>query len=568
MRVVHLSGDKNSARARQDSSLWWRSLLYYGKRRGKGKTSVYDVLIRDVKIIDGTGSPWFKGDVAIKDGRIAAMGSRLSGEAREEVAGLGRVLAPGFVDIHSHSDFSLPIDGGAESRLLQGVTTEIGGNCGLSPAPVVPERLDLLKKYAGFLTQSLSWDWESFGEYLDAVEKAEPAVNFASLVGHGTLRVAAMGFDNREPSAEELLTMKRLLSESMKEGALGLSSGLIYPPGFYSTTQEIAEIAKAMTGTGGYYETHMRNEGEAILRSIEESAQVGRQANVPVLVAHHKIVGRMNWGLSRQSQAMIEDLRREGLDIACDQYPYTAGSTTITTIFPQWAHEGGVDGLIGRLSARDTRERLKQEVLAGMEKGARRFSDILLAAIASERNRIYEGLNVEEAAAKAGKEPIDFVFDLVVEEHAGVAVVSFGMSEEDVTHIMAHPLTMIGSDGGAMPIDGPGKPHPRTFNTFVRVLAKYCLKDGLFPLEEAVRKMTSFPATMAKLQDRGIIRPGFAADLVLLNLDTLKDSSDYANPRQAPQGVDMVWVNGRLAVSNGRITGVRAGQVIRSNIGS
>jgi len=524
---------------------------------------MFDYLIKNVRIIDGTGAPWFRGDVALKDGKIVSMGSTVPSDARQVLDGEGRILAPGFIDIHSHSDFSLPVYGGAESRLLQGVTTEIGGNCGLSPAPVVPAKLDLLKKYVGFLTQELAWDWQTFGEYLDAVERARPAVNFAALAGHGTLRVAAMGFENREPTAEEMSLMKELLESSMKQGALGLSSGLIYPPGFYSTTQEIADIATAMADYGGYYETHMRNEGDKILESIEESAAVGRYAGVPVLVAHHKVVGRFNWGGSRDSQAKIASLREEGLDIACDQYPYTAGSTTITTIFPNWSHEGGVDGLILRLLDSETRQRLKAEVLQGMEAHARRFEDILLASVGSQENKRFEGMTVTEAAASVGKEPCDFVFDLVVDERAGVAVVSFGMSEDDVRHIMAHPLTMIGSDGGAMPIEGKGKPHPRTFNTFVRVLAKYCLEEGLFPLEEAIRKMTSLPASRAGLHNRGLIRPGFAADLVLLNIEALQDNSDYANPRQAPAGIDMVWVNGQIVVEEGKINGVRAGEVIR-----
>jgi len=523
-----------------------------------------DFIIRNARIVDGTGSPWFIGDVGVSVGRIAAIG-KVNESSREVIDGTGLTLTPGFIDIHSHSDFSLPVDGVAESRLLQGVTTEIGGNCGLSPAPVDPERLEMLQKYTGFLTQDLSWKWRSFGEYLQALEQAQPAVNFACLVGHGTLRVAAMGFADRPPTAAELNYMKRLLFESMEQGAFGLSSGLIYPPGCYSDTAEMAEVARVVAPFGGYYETHMRSEADDILKSIDESAEVGRLANVPVLVAHHKVVGRHNWGKSKLSQARILEHRKQGVDMACDQYPYTAGSTTITTIFPNWAHEGGVDGLINRLKDPGLRDKLKAEVLQDMERSAKSFADILIAGVAGATNKRFEGLTVENAAEIVGKAPCDFVIDLVIEENAGVASVSFGMDEADVKHIMADPLTMIGSDGLAMPVEGSGKPHPRTFSTFVRVLSKYALADNLFSFEEGVRKMTSFPALRARLHNRGILRPGFAADLVLLDTATLADVNTYANPRLAPTGIHKVWVNGQLAVDKGQVTATRAGQVLRLN---
>jgi len=522
-----------------------------------------DFIVRNVQIVDGTGSPWFIGDVGVAAGKIVKVGTNLTVTAKEKIDGTGLTLTPGFIDIHSHSDFSLPIDGSAESRLLQGVTTEIGGNCGLSPAPVEPERLDMLKKYAGFLTQDLAWDWRSFGEFLTAVETAQPAVNFASLVGHGTLRVAAMGFADRPPTELEMNHMKRLLYESMEQGALGVSSGLIYPPGCYSNSDELAEVASVVAPFGGYYETHMRNEGDDIIQSIEESAEVGRKAKVPVQIAHHKVVGRYNFGNSKYSQARIMALRSEGIDIVCDQYPYIAASTTITTIFAHWAHEGGVDGLLARLINPETRARIKSEVLSNMDRTGRRFDDILIAGVSGEANKRFEGLTVTEAAAQAGKEPCDFVMDIVVEEKAGVAVVTFGMDEADVKHIMVDPLTMIGSDGISVPLVGPGKPHPRTFGTFVRVLAKYALEDKIFTFEEAVRKMTSLPASRARLLERGLIRPSFAADLVLLNLNTLADRATYADPRQAPAGICKVWVNGQLAVSDGKIVPTRAGQVLR-----
>lgn len=524
---------------------------------------MFDLIIRQARIVDGTGSPWFLGDVAVQDGRIAAIATHLKGDAKSVVDATGLVLTPGFIDIHSHSDFALPIDGSAESRLLQGVTTEIGGNCGMSPAPVVPDQLEMIKKYTAFLTQGLSWDWSSYGEFLQAIEMNHPAVNFGGLVGHGTLRVAAMGFDNRPPQPEELQKMQALLDASMSEGAFGLSSGLIYPPGCYADTDELAEVAKAVAPYGGFYETHMRDEGDGILQSIDESAEVGQRAGVPVQIAHHKVVGRHNWGRGVDSQARIAEWRAKGLDITNDQYPYIASSTTITTIFPDWAHEGGVDGLLGRLTTPETRARLRQEVLSKMEKQSRRFEDILIAQVNLPENKHLEGLTVAEAAGLVSREPIDWCFDLVVAEQAGVASVFFGMDEADVKAIMAHPLTMIGSDGSSMAMEGPGKPHPRNFNTFARVLAKYALSEGVISLEEGVRKMTSLPASRLRLFDRGLIRPGTWADLVLLDTTELAETATFAEPRQAPRGIKRVWVNGQLAVLDGKVTGMRAGQVLR-----
>ncbi|MGI6358281.1 MAG: N-acyl-D-amino-acid deacylase family protein [Bacillota bacterium] len=524
---------------------------------------MYDLIIRHARIVDGTGSPWFVGDLAVQDGRIAAMGPKVSGPTKQEIDGTGLTLTPGFIDVHSHSDFTLPIDGGAESRLLQGVTTEIGGNCGLSPAPVLPERLALLQKYSAFLAQGLPWNWTSFGEFLQAVEDRQPAVNFGGLVGHGTLRVAVMGFDRRPPEENELQQMQRLLAQSMEEGAFGLSSGLIYPPGCYADTAELAAVASAIAPYGGIYETHMRNEGDDILQSIDESAAIGQQAGVAVQVAHHKVVGRHNWGRAGDSQGRIAAWRAKGLDIANDQYPYTASSTTITTIFPDWAHEGGVDGLLQRLTTPETRERLRQEVTEKMAKQSRRFADILIASVNRPENKHLEGKTVAEAAEAAGRDPLEFCFDLVAAEDAGVASVVFGMDEADVKTIMAHPLTMIGSDGASMPIQGPGKPHPRNFSTFVRVLAKYSLEEQVVPLEEAVRKMTALPASRMRLFDRGLLRPGCWADLVLFDAAELAETATYADPRRAPVGIKQVYVNGQLAVQDGQVTGARAGQILR-----
>lgn len=522
---------------------------------------MFDFIIRQVRIIDGTGSPWTIGDVAVQDGIIAAMGAHVVGHAREVIDGQGLTLTPGFIDIHSHSDFSLLLDGSAASRLLQGVTTEIGGNCGMSPAPVVTERIDLLKEYTAFLGAGLTYDWRSYAEYLNALEASKPAVNFGGLIGHGTLRIAAMGFEDRQPTTAELRHMQELLDESMQAGAFGMSTGLIYAPGVYADTDELAAIASAVAPYGGLYETHLRNEGDQLLEAIDEAAAIGKRSGARVQIAHHKVVGRLNWGKGKASQALIAKHREQGLDIANDQYPYTASATTITTIFPDWAHVGGVEGLLARLQDPGERAQVRAAVLDSMQKTAMTFADIMIAQVTTAANKHLEGMTVAEAAQAAGKEAVDFVMDLVVAEPA-VSAVTFGMCEDDVKTIMQHPLTMIGSDGASLPLDCEGKPHPRNFGTFIRVLAQYA-KEGLFPLEEAIRKMTSLPASRLGLLDRGLIRPGFAADLVLMDIDKLQDKATFKEPKQAPSGISKVWVNGELAVANGKLTGTRAGQVLR-----
>ena len=526
---------------------------------------MYDLLIKNVRIVDGTGAPWYRGSVAVKDGRIAAMGPGVAGPATQVVEGAEQILAPGFVDLHSHSDFSLLTEGCAESKLLQGVTTDIGGNCGISPAPVIDERLDLLKKYVGFLNDGLSFSWRSFGDFLDEVERQKPAMNFGCIVGHGTLRIAAMGFDDRKPSTEEMDVMKNLLREAMEQGSFGVSTGLIYPPGCYSETDELVDIARVAAEYGGIYETHMRDEDDNLLQSIEESGEVARRAGIAVQIAHHKVCGRKNWGKGEAAQRRIEGLREEGLDVANDQYPYNATSTTITTMFPNWAHEGGVDMLLARLRDPEMRAMLRSGVLETMERLDKRWEDTVIAGVRYEQNKQYEGLDLQEAADLAGRgdDPCGFMFDLVESEDGTFSVICYAMAEEDIKTIMASPITIIGSDGSAVPLSAAGKPHPRTFGTFARVLRKYCLEECVFPLEEAVRKMSSLPASRLGIFDRGILRPGFAADMVLFDPAILEDTATYAQPQQGPKGIDKVWVNGQLAVDAGKVTGVRAGTVLR-----
>lgn len=525
---------------------------------------MFDVLFKNAKLIDGTGTPWQMGDLAIKDGKIAAMGCLIDAQAVEVIDAKGMVLSPGFVDIHSHSDFAISGVPFAESRVLQGITTEIGGDCGMSAAPVNPNNVDLLKRYIGFLDTGMDFTWQSFAEYLNQMDQFPYSVNYGGMVGHGTIRLAVMGFDDRQPTEAELKEMQRLAAESMQGGAFGMSSGLIYPPGCYADVDELAEVSKALAPYRGMYESHMRDEGDGVLDSVKETIEVGRRAGIPVQVVHHKITGRKNWRImGHATLACIEAARREGIDVTLDQYPYIASATTLTSMLPKWTFVGGMDAMLERLEDPVTRQKIRQEILANFAKSLRRFSDIVIADIPSKENKRFIGKNIEEIASILGKEPIDAALDLMIEERGDVNQITYGMCEEDVEMIMKHPLVMTGSDGSSLPMSGNDKPHPRNFGTFPRVLGYYCREKKLFSLEEAVRKMTGFPAARLGLNNRGLLRPGFWADLVLFNPDTIIDTPTFLEPKQACEGILRVYVNGVLTAVNGKHTGAQAGKILR-----
>ncbi|NLN84331.1 MAG: D-aminoacylase [Firmicutes bacterium] len=525
---------------------------------------MYDILFKNCKLVDGTGSPWQMGDLAVKDNKIAAVGYFPNAQSKEAIDLKGLVLSPGFIDIHSHSDFSISGVPYAESRVLQGITTEIGGDCGISAAPVNPDNLDLLKSYVGFLDTGMEFTWQTFDEYLSKMETFPYSVNYGGFVGQGTIRLAVMGFDDRLPTPEEMEKMQAHLAEAMEAGAFGMSTGLIYPPGCYSGLDEIAQLSTAMAPYRGIYESHMRNEGDNVLESVKETIEIGRRANVPVQIVHHKITGRKNWRiLGHATLAYVEAARREGLDITLDQYPYTASATTLTSILPQWAFVGGMEAMIERLEDKETRAKIRAEILANYAKSLRRFSDIVIADIPSAKNKVLIGKNIEEIAQMQSKEPVDAALDLIIEEKGDVNQITFGMCEEDVEMIMQHPLVMIGSDGSSLPLEGEDRPHPRNFGTFPRVLGYYSRERGLFPLETAVYKMTGFPASRLNLGNRGLLKPGFWADLVVFDPEKIIDTPTYLEPKRACAGIERVYVNGQLTVLEGKHTKAQAGQILR-----
>jgi len=527
---------------------------------------LFDISIRGGLIVDGSGSKPFRADIGVKDGKIAKIGAIEPKIAQTILDADGLVLSPGFVDMHSHSDFVLPAKPWAEGKLMQGITTEVVGNCGMSAAPINPGRLDLLRSYVDFLCEEgLSWDWIGFGDYLDRLGRGGVAVNVVTLVGHNTIRTAVMGFEERAPSSQELEEMRMIVARCMVEGAFGLSSGLIYVPGIYATTEELIELCKVASAHGGIYSSHIRGEGKELLNSVGEAASIGEGAHIPVEISHMKASGRSNWGKVADALKMIDDANCRGIEITFDAYPYTAGMTTMTTLLPAWALEGGMRELIKRLRDSQARKQIEAELRSGFSDLTRDLvsdggESVLIAHCRSERNKHLEGRSLLEASRLRGLDVISIVLTLLEEEEGEASMIIFSMCEDDVRKALKHPKGMMGTDS----IDiSKGRAHPRAYGTCPRLLSRYVREERLLSLEEAVRKMTLMPAMKLGLIDRGTLKEGFWADIVAFNMDEIQDTATYNQPNSFPRGIEYVMVNGEIAVEKGRYQRKLAGKVLK-----
>lgn len=530
-----------------------------------------DSVIKNGLVVDGSGNPWFKGDVAIDNGRIVKINGIPTSRAEKVIDATGLMVAPGFIDMHSHSDLVLLINPRAESKIRQGITTEVIGNCGFSLAPIVPGRTDLVKREYGPLADETTWDWFTFQEFRVRLSNQRISVNVAPLVGHGVLRKNVMGYENREPTSDEFTEMKALLVESMKAGAFGISTGLIYPPSSFANTNEIVELAKVAMKHGGIYTSHIRNESNRLLEAVEEAVVIGKSAKIPVEISHLKSAGKSNWGRVNEALGIIDNARKEGVMISCDFYPYTAGSTGLYACLPPWVHEDGKDEMLNRLKSNSIRKRIKEHIKAeteGWENLVRNAGWDGIIITRCEKNKDYEGLSVSEVATKQGADPFDVMFDLLLEEDGVVGIVLHMMSEEDVRAVMKHPLSMVGTDAVANAPYGPlakGKPHPRSYGTFPRILGKYVREESVLSLRDAIMKMTSMPAQKLGLSDRGLIRKGFWADLAIFDPELVSDKATYKDPHQYPRGIEYVMVNGELVIDRGEHTGNLPGKVLVAN---
>jgi N-acyl-D-amino-acid deacylase len=520
----------------------------------------YSVVIKGGKIVDGSGNPWFKGDVAVDGDRIAKVGELGKFEADKVIAAEGLLVTPGFVDVHTHTDSSFLINPKADSKIRQGVTTEMAGNCGNSVAPVT----ELGKSFGRrrFDELGIEWDWSSVAEYLARLEKGGMPVNLGTLIGHGTVRSSVMGYEAQAPSASELEEMKAMVDQGMRDGAFGLSTGIKYAPGVYADTQEIVELSKVVSKHGGLYATHIRNQGGLLIESVDESIIIGREAGCPVHIAHLKSKGRTNWGKSINMLRVIDEARDEGIDVTYDQYPYIAASTGAFAITPKWAREGGVDSFLERLKDPEERKKIEE----GVTEQEDWTGSLKLQVCKFDPDPSYEGKSIAEIAELRGKSRQAAMCDLLLEAGGRVPLILFFGWDWDVEEIMKHHAMMVGSDGSSLANYGElgkGKPHPRNYGAFTRFLGRYVLRKKVMSVEDGVRRMTSFPALRYGLEGRGLLKAGSYADVTVVDPKTLIDTADFQDPHQYGEGVEYVMVNGTLAVEKGEYNGALAGRTLR-----
>jgi len=497
----------------------------------------YDLVIRNARVVDGSGNPWFKADVAIKDGRIARIGRIGESDATNTIDARGQILAPGFIDVHTHveSIYNLPA---AENFVRMGVTSLVTGNCGGSTTEV--------------------------GEFLGRISEKPLAVNLSTLIAHGSVRRKVMGLGDRPPTPDELNQMQALVEQGMKDGAVGLSTGLIYVPGTYAKTDEIVALAKVAGKYGGVYATHMRNEGDKVADAIRESILIGEQAGLPVEISHFKISNKKLWGQSPMTIGLVRDARARGLSVTVDQYAYTASSTSLDARLPSWLRAGGLEEGKKRLADKATRERVINDMKDSLKRSG--FKDFDFAVVASyDADRSFNGKSIAEITKQVRhKSDVQSQIEqmLTMYEAGGASMIYHGMSEDDVKRIMSEPFTMIASDSGVRQVD-ESVPHPRGFGNNVRVLGHYVRELKLISLEDAIRKMTSLPAQTFGFRDRGLIREGFAADFVIFDENTIADRATYDKPLQFPVGISYVLVNGQVVLANDQLTTARPGQALR-----
>ncbi len=527
--------------------------------------STFDLVIKDGTVLDGTGGSAWKADLGIRGDTIAAVGEIDPEQGKQVIQATGLHVCPGFIDIHTHSDGMILVYPYADSRVLQGVTTELTGNCGGSAAPLVGVDADKRRQQMRE-DDDIPADWTDVASYFARVEETGISVNHAMLLGQGTLRQNAVGMVDRTLTADELKAVIRAVEEGLDQGVMGLSTGLEYVPGSYTPTEEIVALARVVARRGGLYASHIRDEGFTLLEAINEAAETGRKAGVRVEISHFKAAGRPNWSKQTAALQMLEAARGSGIDIRADAYPYPVYSTGLTIFMPTWAREGGAEALVERIRNRDQRSRIRKEVDKQILNDPGAYDLIVITRVKTDKNRPLIGKNLAEVAGLWKVEPVDALLRLTEEEETRVEMVGYGMDPANVEMVLSNPLVMVGSDGYSMAPKGKmaeARPHPRSYGTYPRVLSHYARERKIFDLPTAVKKITSMPADQIGLSDRGRIARGMKADLVAFDAASVKDTATFEKPHQYPVGIEHVLVNGEPVVENGKHNGARPGRVLR-----
>lgn len=545
----------------------------------------YDLVIDNAVVIDGTGQPAYRAGVAVRGDRISAIGE-IVGEARRRIDAGGRTLIPGIIDPHSHADLILPLGPEKQGELMrckiaQGITTTIVGNCGLGCAPLSgPETESILRSVNSWMTpRPFEWSWRTFGEYLSRIEDGGLLLNIGSLIPHGPVRISAMGLSPSTPTRRQLREMGRMVRQAMRDGAFGLSTGLIYPPGMYSAPDELKALASVAAEFGGIYTSHIRGSSETLIRAVAELLEVGRETGVRVHHSHNEAVGRDNWSKAARVLEMEEEAESEGLKISFDMFPYTAAATMMIAIYPPWALEGGVDGLVRRLTDTRLRAKIRRDIELKTPSWppwkpggwphnlvkATGWDSIFIGYVEGRKNKRLENRSLAELGEMAGKSPFDAVSDLIVEESGQVSMLIFEVSgERDEVGLLAryaaHRLCAFCTDAEDY---GRGLPHPAAYGAFPRIVSSLVRGAKVLSLEQAVRKMTAYPASIFGIRDRGTIRPGAFADLAIINPEKISDRATYKNPRREATGIDTVIINGNVIFEEGELRSVSQGRLLR-----
>jgi N-acyl-D-amino-acid deacylase len=529
------------------------------------------VLIRGATVCDGSGGPARQADVLVRSGRVVAVGEAAAGEADGPVLDAGGlVLAPGFIDLHSHADFTLPTFPRAANSLSQGVTTEVVGLCGFSPAPISPiaERAEQLRDMGRGIGPDLDWGWLTFGDFLDRLDEAHPAVNVVPLVGHGTLRINAMGMQDRPSTPAERESMRTILSEALADGAWGMSTGLIYAPGVFANTDELLDVGESLKQADAIYVSHIRNEGDGLLEAVDEALTIGERLGIRSQVSHLKATGQRNLGLVRAAIEHIESARARGVRAHCDVYPYTAGSTFLHQLLPPWVKDGGIRAMVERLQVANQRQRIRHDLEHGLPgwgshlHGAGGWHNIMISSVINPRLSWALGRRVSELAPERQADPLDLVLDLLVDDGGATVMVLFIMNETDVADALRYSAAGIGSDQLGVTSD-TARVHPRAYGTFTRVLGWGVREQRLFGLEEAVHRMTGLPARIMGIAERGRVSPGAVADLTLFDPNSIRDAATYEEPTRLSEGVAYVFMGGEMAVDRGQVVSLDRGRVLR-----